>query len=134
MYTPAPQNQVTACNKGALIADDILELDFGKGYEKSCWNSIILGRLLEKIMELRTEAGGWGLPDGPEEYLMGLLQNHLKQSHEAWAKPQPRFSSAHRRLETEAEAWGREKIHLASSASRSRRQAVSPFGLLGQIV
>lgn len=128
-------DQVAACNEGAPVADGTLQLDFGKGYEKSRWNIIILGRLLKKMMDLRTQAGGWGLPDVSDGYLMGLLQNRLKQCREAWAKPQPRFSSAHGRLETEEEALDRashnETVRLASSASRSRRQMVSMVSRFG---
>jgi hypothetical protein len=134
-YTPAPLDQVAACNEGAPVADDTLQLDFGKGYEKSRWNFIILGRLLEKMMDMRTQAGGWGLPDVSDGYLMGLLQNRLKQCREAWARPQPRFSSAHGRFETEEEALDRashnETVRFASSASQSRRQMVSMVSHFG---
>jgi len=86
-------------------------------------------------MDLCTQAGGWGLLDVSDGYLMGLLQNHLKQCHEAWARPQPRFSSAHRRLETEEEALDHashnETVRFASSASRSRRQMVSMVSRFG---
>ena len=64
-----------------------------------------------KILEACQEEDGWGLPEVSDDYLLGMLQGHLKQFFEVWSKVQCKFSSALGRIETEEEA----QEHLAQS-------------------
>ena len=81
-YTPVDKSLVTACNGGAPIPADVLQLDFSEGYENSRWNSTILERLYQKLLALCAEDNSWDLPDVSEGYFKGLLHLQLKQLHE----------------------------------------------------
>ncbi|KAG6864184.1 hypothetical protein C0991_011759, partial [Blastosporella zonata] len=125
-YTPAASDQVSLVNNGANLPDDVIELDFARGYEKSRWNNLILRKHYQDFIGIREEDGGWGLLDVSEGYLLGLFHGQLKRSRDGWAKSQPRFSQTTGILETAREAQGRAAeqtaSHLESVTSRSRRR------------
>jgi hypothetical protein len=128
-YVSAPTDLVAAVQNGATLPDDTIQLDFSRGYEQSRWNSLVLTRHCEAILDSRVEDGGWGLPDVSEGYLLGLFHGHLKRSREGWAKVKSRFCEETGRLETNEETHQRlsqeDEIRYATVASRSRRQTVS---------
>ena len=128
-YTPAAADRVHVVNGGGRFPDGVNQLDFGKGFERSRWNEIILSNICTKILEARQEENGWGLPDVSDNYLLGMLQGHLKRSRGVWAKAQCKFLSALGRVETEEEAQERlaqsEASRYASILSRSHRSHVS---------
>lgn len=103
-YTPAANNAVIACDGGTDVPEGIWQLDFGKGWEKSRWNWTILRWMVDDLLEMCQQEGGWNTPDVSEDYLLGLFHGQLKCSHEAWIQVQPRFSMENRREETEEEA------------------------------
>lgn len=120
---------MAAIHNGAPLPDDTIQLDFGRGYELSCWNKSVLAKHYQTILDLRAEDGGWGLPDVSEGYILGLLYGHLKRSHDGWARAQSRFCEGTGRVETREETDQRlaeeNEIRYANVGSRSRRQSVS---------
>ena len=128
-YIPAAADRVRAVNDGGHFPDGVNKLDFGRGFERSRWNEIVLSNMCTKILEARQEEDGWGLPNVSDDYLLGMLQGHLKRSRQAWAKAQCKFSPALGRVETEEEAQERlaqsEASRYASILSRTHRSQVS---------
>lgn len=120
---------MAAVNNGAPLPDDTIQLDFSLGYAQSRWNSLVLIKHYQTLLDSRVEEGGWGLPDVSEGYLLGLLHGHLKRSREGWTKAQSRFCQETGRIETNEETHQRlaqeSEIRYATVASRSRRQTVS---------
>lgn len=128
-YVPAAAAAVSAVKDGDRLPNDILDLDFTAGFEKSRWNTLLMHRLCDELLQSREEEGGWGLPDVNEEYLLELLRGQLKRSRSAWARKQPKFSQTTGRFETNAEAADRANdVHATSYQEkryRSRRKAVN---------
>jgi hypothetical protein len=128
-YIPAAADRVRMVNDGGHFPSGVNQLDFTKGFERSRWNEIILSNMRTRILEARCEEDGWGLPDVSDDYLLGILQGHLKRSREVWSKMQPKFISALGRVETEEEVQERvaqsEASRYASIISRTHRSQVS---------
>jgi hypothetical protein len=100
-YTPAAEDKVRTCNKGKSDPGDSKQLDFGKGWAKSRWNTRILQNIYDAMIIARAEQGSWGVPAVSEGYVMGELFGQLKRSQEAWVQVQPRFSLMTGNIETE---------------------------------
>lgn len=89
-YLPASEDHVAACDAGeGEPLQDIIVLDFGKGWENSLWNRIMLERICGLVIAFHKEQSE--LPDVSEGYIMGELWAMLKRSQEAWARSQLRF-------------------------------------------
>ncbi|KAG6860058.1 hypothetical protein C0991_012292 [Blastosporella zonata] len=100
------------------------KLDFGKGFEQSRWNNVILMRIRDELLNDEE------MEISPE-YVMACLSNQLRRARKIWRKVQARYNSRSGRLETEEEMLTRvndaAKARLAAAGSRSCRKRVSTF-------
>ncbi|KAF9555247.1 hypothetical protein CPC08DRAFT_766063 [Agrocybe pediades] len=126
MYQPASTEEVNAFETGKEGPDDRNILDFGRGYEKSRWNKVILKRLVQDLREEREADGTWGLCEVDDDYLLALFYFQLKRSRDAWRLVQSRPNLEEGRMETADEVAERvdelSAQRLASVGSRSRRE------------
>lgn len=98
-------------------------LDFGKGFERSRWNTHILKTFCEDIRE---NSYGWELAEVSDKYLMGILHQQLKRSREYYRMVQPRFLQDKHGMETMEDVLGRvqtyndERSEVVGSRSRQK--------------
>ncbi len=103
LYDPAPPATVQAFETVQMVPNDQNVLDFGRGYEKSRWNKVILKKFVEDLLEERREDGSWDISDVSNQYLLALFYGQLKRSREAWRQVQNRPLIDEGRMETTAE-------------------------------
>ena len=128
-YVPAAAATITPVKYGDHLPRDVVDLDFSAGFENSRWNALLMHWLHDKLPQLHTEEGSWGLSDVHEEYLLELLWGQLKHSWNAWAQKQPKFSQTTSRFETNAKAAEQANdahaVSYEEKCNRSRHKAVS---------
>ncbi|KJA13945.1 hypothetical protein HYPSUDRAFT_1074622 [Hypholoma sublateritium FD-334 SS-4] len=103
LYEPAPPAAVEAFETGPHGPNNQNVLDFGKGFEKSRWNKVILKKFVEDLLEERREDGSWDVSDVSHQYLLALFYGQLKRSREAWRQVQSRPIIDEGRMETTTE-------------------------------
>lgn len=133
LYDPAPPAAVQAFETGPHGPNDQNVLDFGKGFEKSRWNKVILKKFVDNLLEERREDGSWDISDVSNQYLLALFYGQLKRSRESWRQVQNHPIIDEGRMETTAEVAERIDEYtiqrLAMVGSRSRRERVSLLNL-----